>query len=214
MKAGQTKSAIEAYADALNFERLPDTAARLRALCAVFRGLAARPMTDLLDLLDKAAPEQDQAAEKPPAALVADVIQSLGNLEIILTKTSTPARRNDLIEFRTRLQRHESASINALVGAVQVLRRGTSDGGTVEQTQYEQLADQLKAALGCDERFDPLFKRLTNLNAKGVAAVANLLMSSGTSKSRQRDLKRIRERHESQRSLHAKQRVMAGRTAA
>ena len=213
MKASQTKSAIDAYADALSSEGLPDAAARLRALSPIFSGLATRPLVELLALLDKATPDLEATTDAPDAP-VADLIRSLRNLEVILSKTLTPARRNDLIEFRTRLQRHESVSIGALVRAVQVQRRGAGGGGPVEQDHYQQLADRLKAALGHDEQFAPLFRQLSKLNASGVAAVTNLLMSSGSSRSRQRDLSRIRERHESQRSLLAKQRAMAGRTAA
>jgi hypothetical protein len=155
----------------------------------------------------------DQTTENSSGPTIGVVIRSLRSLEIILTKTSTPAKRNDVIALRTHLQRHESATIDALVSAVQVLRRGRGDEGPVEQSP-EQLAALLKAALGDDGRFDPLFKQLSGLKARGVASVANLLMSSGTSRSRQRDLDRIRERHEAQRSLIAKQRAMAGRTAA
>ncbi len=213
MKAGETKSAIDAFAEALSSEGAPDAAARLRALSAIFDGFTTRPLKNLLDLLAKVTLEPGQATDTTTDASIGIAIRSLRNLEVILTKTSTPTRRNDLIAFRTHLQRHESASIGALVGAVQVLRRGRSGGGPVEPS-LEQLAEQLKAALGHDERFNPLFQQLSELKGKGVARVADLLMSSGTSGSRQRDLKRIRERHESQRSLIAKRRAMAGRTAA
>jgi hypothetical protein len=213
MKAGETKSAIEAFADALSFEGAPGAAARLRALLPIFDGFAKRPLRNLLDLLDKVTVGSPEDTDGLNEDSIGRVIRSLQSLEVILAKTSAPARKNDLVALRTRLQRHESATVGLLVGAVQVLRRGRSGGGSVEQNS-EQLAEQLKAALGYDEQFKPLFKQLSGLKAKDVASVANLLMSSGSSGARQRDLNRIRERHESQRSLIAKERATAGRTAA
>jgi len=213
MKAGMTQSAIDAYADALNSEGVPAAAARLKAISPIFKGLASRPLEDLLDFLDRAVPEPSDS-EASNGARVAAVVSSLRGLELILSKTSTPGRLEDLIAFRTRLDQHESATIRQLVEAVQVLRRGKSGGGPVDPNHYKRLAGQLKMALGHDDQFNPLFEQLSELNATAVAEVANALMSSGTSRSRKRDLDRIRGRHESQRSLLAKRRAMAGRTAA
>jgi hypothetical protein len=214
MKAGLTRSAIDAFAEALNSESAADSAARLKALSAIFSGMATRPMLELLELLDRVAPAQDQVAENPTGAPVATVIPSLLNLEAILSKTSTRGRLEDLVAFRRRLQTHESASIRSVVSAVQVLRRGRGDEGLMTPDETERLAQRLKAALGHDDQFNPLFDQLSKLDAAGVSGVARALMSSGTSKSRKRDLERIRGRHESQRTLVAKQRAMAGRTAA
>jgi len=214
MKAGLTKSSIDAFADALASVNATDAAAPLKALSAMFKGFATRPMEDLLNVLDEVAPGQDQAAESSSADRVAAVIPGLRGLELVLSNVSTHARLHDLTAFRTRLQRHESASIESVVKAVQVLRRGNGGEGRVDSNHYKRLAEELRTALGRDDQFNPLFEQLSELNAAGVAEVTNALMSSGSSKSRKEDLRRIRERHESQRLLLAKQRAMAGRTAA
>ena len=214
MKIALTKSAVDVYADALESEGAVDAACRLKALSGIFLGLVSRPLGDLLDLIDKVKLQPDQIPDNSPGITVAATLPSLRNLEVILKKTSTPSRLDDLNAFRTRLQRHESASIDQLVKAVQFLRRGRGDGGTVITNDCNALADKLKAALGRDDQFNPLFDQLSTLDAASVASVANALMSSGSSKSRKRDLDRIRERHESHRSLLAKQRAMAGRSAA
>ena len=214
MKAGLTKTAIEAFAEALAAENTLAAAARLKTLSRLFKGFASRPLRELLDTLDEVTLEQHQAAENATAARIGAAIVSLRGLELVLSKTSTRGRLDDLVALRKGLERHESAIIEHLVHAVQVLRRGRGGEQPVATNYYEQLAEQLKAALGHDERFNPLFDQLSQLDADGVASVANLLMSSGTSKSRRRDLNRIRERHESQRALLAKQRAMAGRSAA
>ena len=212
MKVALTKATIDAYADALASEGAVEASAQLKALSTMFQGLASRPMTELLGLLDKVQLPQDQPTANSQDAPNALVISSLRNLEGILKRASTTNRVNDLIAFRTGLQRHESANVRALAKAVQFLRRG--DGGTVSTDQYTILAEKLKAALGRDDEFNPLYELLEELDAEGVARVARALMSSGTSRSRKRDLQRIQERHESQRSLLAKQRAMAGRSAA
>jgi hypothetical protein len=212
MKASLTKSAISAYADALTAENAIEAAARLRALIHVFHGFASRPLTDLLDHLGRATARPDHLDNSQ--GTVALAIVSLRNLERLAGKVSTQNRVNDLIAFRIGLQRHESANIDALVNAVQFLRRGEGDGGAVSADQYTELAQKLKAALGRDDQFNPLFEELSGLDGDGVAQVARALMSSGSTKSRKRDLQRIRERHEAHRSLLAKQRAMAGRSAA
>ena len=214
MRSAQTKSAVDAYAAALKSEGAADAARRLKALSGIFFGFASRPIGDLLDLLDKVAPQPDQTSENAPGMTIAAALPSLLNLELVHSKTSTSKRHKDLIAFRTRLQRHESASIEQLKNAVQVLRRGERDGGPVDPNFCTVLADKLKAALGHDDQFNPLFEQLSKLDAASVAGVANALMSSGSSRSRKRDLDRIRERHESQRTLLAKQRTMEGRSAA
>lgn len=215
MKAGLTKSAIDAFAAALEAEGAIDAAARLKAISPIFKGFASRRLEDLLALLDRVLPEQVQSDEASSGARVGAVVASLRNLELIVSKTSTQSRLHDLIQFRARLQRHESLIIERLVTVVQVLRRGGGDEGPVDPNgNYKRLAEQLKAALGHDDQFSPLFEQLSALDAEGVASVANALMSSGTSKSRKRDLLRIQQRHESQRALLAKQRAMAGRSAA
>lgn len=213
MKAAFTKAAIESFAEALAAENTLAAAVRLRSLSKLFEGFASRPMAELLDALQEVTLEQHQAAENAIAARIGAAIVSLRGLELVLSKTSTRGRLDDLVALRKGLERHESATIEHLVHAVQVLRRGRGDRKPVA-TDHERLAEQLKAALGHDDRFNPLFDQLSQLDADGVASVANLLMSSGTSKSRRRDLNRIRERHESQRALLAKQRAMAGRSAA
>jgi|GEM_PF-5496816 len=212
MRAALTKSAIGAFAEALKGEGAGQTAARLQALMAIFDGMAKRPLDDLLRLLDEVPSEQSEAFGEPTD--VARTVASLARLERIMAETSTRGRLDDLVAFRTKLQRHESASIGSLIEAVRVLRRGRRGGGSVGSTDYARLAEELKAALGHDDKFGPLFEQLSGLDAAGVASVADILMSSGTSKSRRRDLDRIRERHEAQRALLAKKRAMAGRSAA
>jgi hypothetical protein len=213
MKSALTKSAINAYAEALAAERAVEAAARLKALSAIFHGLTSRPLSELLDLLDRVQQQQDELAENSQNS-IALAVKSLRNLEQVVRKTSTNNRLNDLVAFRTRLELHESAKIDWLVNAVQFLRRGESDGGTVSSDQYTELAQRLKAALGRDDQFNPLFEQLAELDAEGVARVTKALMSSGSTRSRKRDLQKIRERHEAHRSLLAKQRAMAGRSAA
>ena len=213
MKASLTKSAISAYAEALAAEEAVEAAARLRALSSIFYGLASRPLTELFGLLDRVALQPDHRAENSQDS-VALAIKSLRSLELVLRNTSTSNRLNDLVAFRNRLEQHESARIDGLVNAVQFLRRGEGDGGTVSSDEYTELAHKLKAALGRDDQFNPLFEHLSELDAEGVARVTKALMSSGSTKSRKRDLQKIRERHEAHRSLLAKQRAMAGRSAA
>ena len=72
-----------------------------------------------------------------------------------------------------------STNIEQLVKAVQSLRRGEGDGAAVEADSYKALADNLKAALGSDDQFEPLFKELEALDADGVARVANFLIDRG-----------------------------------
>ena len=79
------------------------------------------------------------------------------------------------LRFGDNLSVTKSTSIEQLVKAVQSLRRGEGDGEAVEADAYKALADNLKAALGSDDQFEPLFKELEALDADGVARVANFL---------------------------------------
>ena len=56
MRAGLTKAAIEAYANALSREGVNDAAARLKRLLGLFYGFASRPLSELLDTLSRVAP--------------------------------------------------------------------------------------------------------------------------------------------------------------
>jgi hypothetical protein len=218
MQAGLTKAAIEAYAEALSGEATnePDlraAARRLKKLADMFYGFGSKPLGQLLATMDKvvALPISEDSDGLDTVAMV---VASVCNLESLIKKMSSRRRHADLIAFRTRLERHESATIDDLVKAVQSLRRGEGDGGIVQADHFISLANKIKAALGRDDQFDPLFRELEALDADGVSRVTDALMTSGSSKSRRRDLDRIRERHESQRALLAKRRAMSGRSAA
>jgi hypothetical protein len=213
MQAGLTKAAIEAYADALIRDGANDPAARLKRLAGLFYGFASRPLGELLTTMDDVASAR-LCSENLHPENIGVAIASLSNLELLVQKISSRNRLRDLVAFRARLERHESANIDELVKAVQFLRRGGGDGGTVQSDSYKFLADKLKAALGRDDQFNPVFQELEALDADGVARVTDALMTSGSSKSRKKDLDRIRERHEAQRALLAKRRAMRGRSAA
>lgn len=211
MQALLTKSAIEAYAKALADEGSQQAAGYLKQLLSIFHGFASKPLDELLAFLDTIDLAPGRRSQGSNGDTVSAVTQSLRNLEYLLSKCSTRKRVNDLIALRIRLSKHESATIVDLLQAVKVQRRGKGDGGTMEPVA---LAKKLKDALGDDEQFGPLFKALSKLDAANVARVADILMSSGSSKSRKKDLSRIRERHEALRTLNAKERATAGRSAA
>ncbi len=211
MQVSLTKSAIQGYAKALAGEGCDEAAHRLHQLLQIFRGFSSKSLDAFLKFLDEVPPVDRHQAAHSDSGGVAGILRSLRNLESILSATSTQRRVKDVSALRGRLQRYESARISDLLQAVQVQRRGRGSGGTMDPAA---LAKELKAALGDDERFVPLFDKLSKLNAANVARVADELMSSGSSKSRKKDLRRIRERHESLRTLSAKERATAGRSAA
>ena len=211
MKVNLTTSAIQGYADALAGEGLMQSAERLKRLVRVTHGFASKPLTEFLALLERLDLPRADIAENAATETVGDAIGSLRNLELVLGKASRRSRLDDLVALRTRLQQYESASLADLLEAVKVQRRGKGDIGTMDPKAF---AEKLKDALGDEERFAPLFKELNALGAEGVARVTNALMSSGSSKSRKKDLRRILDRHEALRALNAKERAMAGRSAA
>jgi hypothetical protein len=207
MRAGQIKGAIAAYAEALRGEGCADAADRLERLLRIFQGFTSKPMNKLLAGLDE-LPVETAASQ---SETVGTVISSLRNIERIVMAIAPRSVLQDLEALRTRLERHESGTIEGLIKAVEVQRRGKRGGGTMD---LEALAAKLKDALGDDERFIPLFEELSKLSAADVARVMDRLMSSGSSGTRKKDLSRLRERHQSLRALDAKERATAGRSAA
>ena len=210
MQTKLTKSAILAYSKALQNEGNSAAADRLSRFLEVFYGFSSRPLGDLLSIVSNIASELEQRSER---AELPDIVFSLRNLEILLKETSSTNRWKDLVKLRKCLEKCESASIEQLVEAVQVLRRGKSDEDTMP-VEYAAMAAKLKIALGDDGEFTPLFEQLSELDAAGVGHVTDTLMSSGSSSSKKRDLSRIRARHEALRALNAKRHAMAGRSAA
>ena len=210
MKVQLTTSAIQGYADALAGEGLTEAAERLKRLLRITYGFASEPLTEFLALLQRISPPE-AVAGGASGEIVGEAIRSLRNLELVLGKTSTRRRLADLVALRVQLERFESVKIQDLAEAVKVQRRGTSYVGIMDP---KALAEKLKDALGDEERFAPLFRELQSQDTAAVAQVTDALMSSGSSKSRKKDLGRIRDRHRALRALNAKERAMSGRSAA
>ena len=214
MRAAITKAAIGAYADALEVDGAAASAARLRALLPLFRGFASRPLAELIVVLEKLAPNTPKAnrAARNKSESIGSVLQSLEALQRLMSHTSTARRVRDLRALCDVLATHESHTVDELLDSVKVQRRGKIGGDPMDL--HTSLASKLKAALGRDTDFLPLFDQLKKMPARDIALVAGSLMRGGSSGSHRNDLERILERHESLASELAKRRSTSGRSAA
>jgi len=211
-----TKQAIAAYAEVLAAEGLDSSGQRLKEFGNIFYGYLTKQLDILLTdvaKLDLSEVLKVESTGDPEGGSIGQVIGNLRNLQNFLKTTSNGRRSDDVAKLQKVLKRYESVTVAQLILALRFSRRRPRNP-TVPMTYYSQLARKIKAALGRNDQFGPLYEELATLDAAGVAKVANTLMSSGSSNSRKRDLTRIRERHQSMESNFAKERVTAGRSAA
>jgi len=213
MRAGLTKSAIAAYAELLRREGADDSAASLEKLSKIFFGFATRPMAEMakfvasLDLV-----QSKQGDEKSEAGSIGALVHDLQGLHQLMRTISTKQRRNDLGSLIDALEPHESHSVRHLIETAQVTRAKRKREKSM--VSPDNLALELEAALGYSETFDPLYEQLSKLRPKEIAIVADAFLRGGSARSAKKDLQRIRERHQSLLAGKAKDRAMAGRTAA